>query len=110
MCYHISLAAGPSELAARYGRKADLIERFKPLYHVSAFSYPEYPVVTSDLEIELFRWGLIPFWADELEDAFELRYRTFNARAETVTEKRMKPFLRNPLSASRSAERAAWCP
>ena len=97
MCYHISLAAGPSELAARYGRKADLIERFKPLYHVSAFSYPEYPVVTSDLEIELFRWGLIPFWADELEDAFELRYRT-------------KPFLRNPLSASRSAERAAWCP
>ena len=89
MCYHISLAAGPSELAARYGRKADLIERFKPLYHVSAFSYPEYPVVTSDLEIELFRWGLIPFWADELEDAFELRYRTFNARAETVTEKPM---------------------
>jgi len=80
MCYHISLAAGPAELAARYGRKADLIERFKPLYHVSAFSYPEYPVVTSDLEIELFRWGLIPFWADELEDAFELRYRTFNAR------------------------------
>ena len=25
MCYHISLAAGPAELAARYGRKADLI-------------------------------------------------------------------------------------
>ena len=59
-------------------------------------------MVTSDLEIELFRWGLIPFWADELEDAFELRYRTFNARAETV--------FTNPLSASRSAERAAWCP
>lgn len=98
MCYHISLAAGPAELAARYGRKADLIERFKPLYHVSAFSYPEYPVVTSDLEIELFRWGLIPFWADELEDAFELRYRTFNARAETVFT---KPAFRKPIRRTR---------
>ena len=59
---------------------------------------PEYPVVTSDLEIELFRWGLIPFWADELEDAFELRYRTFNARAETVFT---KPAFRKPIRRTR---------
>ena len=59
MCYHISLAAGAEELARRFDRKTDLIRKFRPAYHVCAFSHLPYPVVTRDEQIQYFRWGLI---------------------------------------------------
>ena len=62
MCYHISLAAGAEELARRFGRKTDLVRKFRPAYHVCAFSHLPYPVVTRDEQIQYFRWGLIPYW------------------------------------------------
>lgn len=45
MCYHISLAAGSAELAARYGRKTDLIEQFGYLYRVQVFGCPDNPTI-----------------------------------------------------------------
>jgi putative SOS response-associated peptidase YedK len=38
---------------------------------------------TGEHELILAHWGLIPFWAKDVE----IGYRTINARAETVTEK-----------------------
>lgn len=87
MCYHTALTATPSELAARFGRRADRIVGFRPAYHVSAFRHEEYPVVTSDAELALLRWGLIPFWTDSVADAAAIRNRTANARAETLFRK-----------------------
>lgn len=94
MCYHTALIATPQELSRRYDRKAELIQEFRPTYHVSAFTHAEYPVVTNDAQIQFFRWGLIPFWTHDLEDALEVRNRTLNARAETIFE---KPSFREPI-------------
>ena len=94
MCYHTALVAEPQQLARRFGRRADLIREFRPSYHVSAFSHAEYPVITADQQIQYYRWGLIPFWTHDLEDALEYRNRTINARAETVFT---KPSYRKPI-------------
>ena len=69
MCYHTALVAQPHQLALRFGREFDRIEDFRPTYHVSAFAHTEYPIITVDPHIQFFRWGLIPFWTDTLEDA-----------------------------------------
>lgn len=94
MCYHTALIATPQQLAQRYGRKADLIGAFAPSYHISAFAHAEYPVVTADEQMQYFRWGLIPFWTDTVEDAVTIRNRTLNARAETILS---KPSFRDPV-------------
>src|SRR5437899_2748269 len=39
-------------------------------------------------QIELFRWGLVPFWAKDIK----IGYKMINARADTITE---KPAFRN---------------
>lgn len=87
MCYHIALSVEPRQLARRYGRNADSIRGFRPTNHVSAFSHAHYPVVMADECIELFRWGLIPFWTKDRDAAQAIRTRTLNARAETIFEK-----------------------
>lgn len=94
MCYHTALIAEPQQLARRFDRKADLIREFRPTYHVSAFSHAEYPIITTDKQIQYYRWGLIPFWIHDLEDALIYRNRTINARAETVFS---KPSYRKPI-------------
>lgn len=87
MCYHTALTATPQELARRYNRSDDRIKEFRPAYHISAYSHTEYPIVTADARLLLSRWGLIPFWTRDLEDALTIRNRTANARAETVFTK-----------------------
>lgn len=84
MCYHTALTVSAQELARRYKRSDDLIKEFRPAYRISAFSHAEYPIVTADARLLASRWGLIPFWTHDLEDALTIRNRTPNARAETV--------------------------
>ncbi len=98
MCCHTALIARPVQLALRFDRKADLIGDFRPAYRVSAFSHAEYPVITPDEQIGLFRWGLIPHWTRGLEEALAIRNRTVNARAETVFT---KPSFRQPIRRTR---------
>ena len=87
MCYHFALAASPAELAARYRREKQEVENYSKTYHISAFTHSGCPVVTTDPQIQLYKWGLIPFWTKTVEDAVEIRNRTINARSETVFEK-----------------------
>ncbi len=98
MCYHTALTVGPQELARRYGRRDDRIKEFRPAYRISAYSHAEYPIVTADAQLLLARWGLIPFWTHDLEDALVIRNRTPNARAETVFS---KPSFRTAIRESR---------
>lgn len=98
MCYHTALIAAPKQLSLRFDRKADLIQEFRPSYHVSAFSHAQYPIVTSVEKIQFLRWGLIPFWTDTLEDAIAIRNRTINARSETIFS---KPSFREPIRKKR---------
>lgn len=98
MCYHTALIAQPRQLALRFGKEFDRIEDFRPTYHASAFAHAEYPIITPDPQIQFYRWGLIPFWTDSIEDAIAIRNRTANARAETIFK---KPSFRDPIRKKR---------
>ena len=91
MCFHNSMSAKAIKLAARYGRKSDVIEIYQDIlneqYHVNAFNFPKCPIITNSDEIQVFNWGLIPFWTKTEKDAEEIRRMTLNARADTIFEK-----------------------
>lgn len=79
------------ELAARYGRKSDIVEIYQDIlneqYHVNAFNFPKCPIITNSDEIQVLNWGLVPSWIKTEKDANDIRKLTLNARAETIFEK-----------------------
>lgn len=86
MCYNISLIKTADHLELRFGVRFTDSNLYKPIHHVSAFSAPYWPVISNDKPdlIQLFRWGLIPFWTENEAAANRIRLKTLNARAETV--------------------------
>lgn len=88
MCYRYSVP-GPDSLVKRFS--AVFLEEVlcKRQYHVSGFDLPQLPVITNEhpQKIQLFTWGLIPFWAKDMAAAAEIRVKTMNARAESIFEK-----------------------
>ncbi|MCD7971690.1 MAG: SOS response-associated peptidase [Candidatus Azobacteroides sp.] len=91
MCFHTSIFITLDELAIRYGKKNHVhhtgIQIEEKSYHVSAFTDPEYPIITANEEIQIYKWELIPFFIKNRTEAEEIRKRTKNARAETIFEK-----------------------
>lgn len=102
MCFHNSMSAKAIKLAARYGRKSDIVEIYQDIldeqYHVNAFNYPKCPIITESDEIQVFNWGLIPFWIKDEKNAEEIKRMTLNARADTIFE---KPSFREPIMKKR---------
>lgn len=102
MCFHNSMSAKAVKLAARYGRKSDIIEIYQDIldeqYHVNAFNFPKYPIITQSDEVQVFNWGLIPFWTKTEKSADEIKRMTLNARADTIFE---KPSFREPIMKKR---------
>lgn len=100
MCFHNSMSVKVKELASRYGRKSDVVEIYRDIldeqYHVNAFNFPKYPVVTTSEEVQVYNWGLIPFWTRTEPE--EIRAMTLNARAETLFT---KPSFREPIRMKR---------
>lgn len=98
MCFHNSMSAKAIKLAARYGRKSDIVEIYQDIlneqYHVNAFKFPKYPIITTSDEIQVFNWGLIPFWTKTEKSADEIKRMTLNARADSIFE---KPSFREPI-------------
>ncbi len=62
---------------------------WRSLAHVKAFEHPSLLVFTNEAPFnpQLFRWGLIPAWARDAEEAKSISTKTFNARLETAAEK-----------------------
>ena len=90
MCYDITLMSPrASQLEERFHASFQHSEKYSPIYHVSAFSLPKIPVITNDApqEIQLFTWGLVPFWVKDTQQMEDIRLKTMNARGETLTEK-----------------------
>ena len=104
MCFYNSMSAKATKLAARYGRNLSIVEIAEKIlkeqeqYRVNAFSFPEYPIVTPDQELQSFRWGLIPFWIKDEKQADEIKRMTLNARADTIFS---KPSFREPIMKKR---------
>ncbi|KMM33608.1 SOS response-associated peptidase [Parabacteroides goldsteinii] len=104
MCFYNSMSAKATKLAARYGRNLSVVEIAEKIlkeqeqYRVNAFSFPEYPIITSDPEIQSYKWGLIPFWTKDEKQANEIKRMTLNARADTIFQ---KPSFREPIMKKR---------
>jgi putative SOS response-associated peptidase YedK len=88
MCYRYSVP-GPDPLVKRFSVSFPESTSFQRQYHALSFDLPRLPVITNDKpkRIQLFAWGLVPFWVKDLSAAEEVRLKTMNARAESVFEK-----------------------
>ena len=84
MCGRYTLTASPEQIIAHFGlRQAPDVEA---RYNIAPTQ--EVPVVRrleagGPRSADLLRWGLVPFWADDLK----IGNRMINARAETVATK-----------------------
>jgi len=82
MCGRFTLTLEPGELQALLDL-GPFIHIVQPRYNIA----PTQPVpIVKDpatRAVELYRWGLVPFWSRDLE----IGSRLINARAETATEK-----------------------
>jgi putative SOS response-associated peptidase YedK len=90
MCFTVNVNLIKEELENRYGATLIDPDKYRPSYYYHAFSLPDIPAVcsTDPGKIRLLRWGLIPSWTRNIDDANIIRYKTFNARAESIDEKR----------------------
>jgi len=102
MCFTVNVNIIKEELERRYGTNLVDHDNYRPSYYYHAHSLPDLPVVyrdeSDDMNISLFKWGLIPGWVRSEEEAQKIRYMTFNAKAETLAE---KPSFSRPLERSR---------
>ena len=84
MCGRYTLRTPPAELAQFFGllREPDVRPRFNiaPTQQVLAVRFDE---AAAPREPVLLRWGLVPFWADDLK----IGNRMINARSDTVAAK-----------------------
>lgn len=89
MCFHSKQSKSAQELKQRFNAKFENEASFSPAIF-NGFQYPKTPVITNkqtDL-IQLFHWGLIPFWAKD----DNIKKMTLNCKIETAHE---KPSFRN---------------
>jgi putative SOS response-associated peptidase YedK len=89
MCYNLSINKKIAAIEKRFHAIFQNPDMFSPVYHASAFSIPLLPIITNKKPdtIQLYHWGLIPFWVKDEEAAEKIRTRTFNARSDTIHEK-----------------------
>ncbi len=87
MCGRASLSKVKKELEKRFMATfySEELERYNPLPSFNIAPTHFHPVITSDdaQHFQLFKWGLIPYWAKEAK----IGSKMINARIETITEK-----------------------
>jgi putative SOS response-associated peptidase YedK len=89
MCFTVYVNLIKEELENRYGASLIDPDKYRPSYYYHAFSLPSLPAVCSgDIsKIKLLKWGLIPGWTKSQDQANIIRYKTFNARSESIATK-----------------------
>jgi len=89
MCFTVNVNLIKEELENRFGANLIDPDNYRPSYYYHAFGLPDLPVVCSDTpdNIKLMKWGLIPSWTKNEEDAKVIRFKTFNARSESINQK-----------------------
>ncbi len=93
MCYRTKLNTKLSEIERAFDARFNEPEAYVPMEEINGFSFSRTPVITNENrgEIEMFNWGLIPFWAKD--DG--IKKMTLNAMVETADE---KPAYRNSVN------------
>ncbi|HEX8041588.1 MAG TPA: SOS response-associated peptidase [Chryseosolibacter sp.] len=91
MCYHKSLTAKYEQLAEYYSTSySKLVEELYSIkFHENGFDFLPGPVVTAGKpgEIQMFHWGLVPFWVKDLPAATRIKASTLNCISEEMYEK-----------------------
>jgi putative SOS response-associated peptidase YedK len=89
MCFSVNVNLVKEELENRYGATFLDPDKYSPSYYYHAFGLPTVPAICSGKpdKIRLLKWGLIPSWIKSADDANEIRFKTFNARAESIDVK-----------------------
>lgn len=89
MCFTINVNLIKEELENRYGATLIDPEKYRPSYYYHAFGLPSLPAICSKRPsiIQLLKWGLIPEWTKTIDQANLIRYKTFNARSESIATK-----------------------
>lgn len=90
MCFSVNVNIVKEELENRYGATLIDPDTYRPSYYYHAFAVPEMPVICSadPLHIQVYKWGLIPSGTRNMEEAENIRSKTFNARAESINLKK----------------------
>jgi putative SOS response-associated peptidase YedK len=87
MCGRSSLTKTEKEIEERFNASfySEDLERYNPIPNFNVAPTHMHPVITNDDQehLQLFKWGLIPFWAKDHRVGFKM----INARLETVAEK-----------------------
>lgn len=91
MCYHKSLTKTIDYLADYYSASYEKIleERYQKHYHENGFDFLPGPIVTvsKPSELQMFNWGLIPWWVKTEADGLRLRTQTLNCISEEMYDK-----------------------
>jgi putative SOS response-associated peptidase YedK len=89
MCFSVNVNLVKDELESRYGATFPDREKYQPSYYYHAFGLHDIPALCSGSSdrIQLLKWGLIPSWVRNIDEANAIRYKTFNARAESIATK-----------------------
>jgi len=92
MCGRYVLKASIEDLKQKYHATPDGTFELRPNFNISPSA--DMPVIfqpePGTKRISVFRWGLVPFWAKEINTGYSM----FNARSESLAEKKTykKPF------------------
>ncbi|AVR46359.1 SOS response-associated peptidase [Christiangramia fulva] len=93
MCYRTKLNSKLSALERSLDARFIEPEKYTPQDEINAFTFSETPVIIDENrgEIDMFHWGLIPFWAKD----DKIKKMTLNSKIETASE---KPAFRNSVN------------
>jgi putative SOS response-associated peptidase YedK len=100
MCFSVNVNLVKEELENRFGATFLDPDKYSPSYYYHAFGLPNLPAICSGAtdSIRLLQWGLIPSWVNDQNEADEIQFKTFNARAESLGS---KPSFSVPLATKR---------
>ncbi len=91
MCYHKSLTKTIDYLSDYYSASYSKVmeEVYSQHYHENGFDFSASPVLTAGkpTELQMFNWGLIPWWTKTGADGLRIRVQTLNCISEEMYEK-----------------------
>lgn len=88
MCYHKALTAKYEQLMEYYSASYSKVveDLYSIKFHENGFDFLPGPVITAGkpTEIQLFHWGLVPFWTKDQAAAVRLKASTLNCISEEM--------------------------
>jgi putative SOS response-associated peptidase YedK len=91
MCNFKSETEKAEDLANYYSAAFASItaDDYIPRYYENAFEHLAMPIITAGKpnELQMFHWGLIPYWSKKRQDAMNVRAMTVNCKSEEMFEK-----------------------